>query len=119
MDPTQNYNAQPEQKMTQTGQPMYQAADGKSYPVSMLPQNYQPYSQAPGPEHSYYGGQQPIAYPQPVAYHQPGAYPQQGQMYPAPSQPGMGAGSHSGAGAGAGAGAAAGLCGKSTHSFAV
>jgi hypothetical protein len=63
------------------------------------------------------GGQQPIAYPQPATYHQPAAYPQQGQMYPAPGQPGTGAGSHSGAGAGAGAGAAAGLCGKSTHAF--
>ncbi|GFZ49927.1 hypothetical protein JCM24511_07330 [Saitozyma sp. JCM 24511] len=119
MDPGQeNPKAQPEQPMTQTGQPVYQASDGKWYPVSMLPQNYQSYPQALGPPQSYYGGQQPIAYPQPAAYHQPTAYPQQGQMYSAPSQPGTGTGSGSGTAAGAGAGAATGLLGKLTHACA-
>jgi hypothetical protein len=80
---------------------VYQASDGKWYPVSIVaPELILPsgswasaellVSERAGsgghPQESseafavlpLSGGQQPIAYPKPAAYHQPTAYPQQG-----------------------------------------
>ncbi|ORY33104.1 hypothetical protein BCR39DRAFT_586664 [Naematelia encephala] len=58
-------------QQNQGGQQMYQASDGKWYPVAQMPQNWNQ-NQSHLPQQQNYYGQQPMNYGQQQGYQQPG-----------------------------------------------
>ncbi|WVF65474.1 hypothetical protein IAT40_000202 [Kwoniella sp. CBS 6097] len=88
----------------QNNQQMYQASDGKWYPVATMPQGWQQNQNQGG-----YGGGQGAYYGQQAYGQQP--YGQQQPMYPGSQPVYVQQRPGGGAGMGAGAGLCAGLCG--------